>query len=105
MSVRVRQNHSCAMGSPVSPMLRMSLQEKEAPKTGGYPNWAFIKSAKGPRATALQHQGIAFSPCTKCQHTSDPATLFEKKLVHPKDKTPTHKMSNVVQYMLPNAES
>ncbi|KAM4585669.1 uncharacterized protein V3H82_004644 [Fundulus diaphanus] len=89
---------------------------KDALQTCGYPNWAFVKSARKSKRPAAEHNGeknkrknivipyVAgvseklkkiFSKHKIPVHFKPNRTL-RQRLVHPKDKTPKPKMSGVV---------
>ncbi|KAL3978929.1 G2/M phase-specific E3 ubiquitin-protein ligase [Sarotherodon galilaeus] len=91
---------------------------KEALKTCGYPNWAFIKSAKSHRKEdqtparedkkdrcnniVIPYVAGVSEKLRRVFSKHDipvyfrPSNTLRHKLVHPKDKTPKHRLNNVV---------
>ncbi|XP_065326070.1 uncharacterized protein LOC135932513 [Pelmatolapia mariae] len=91
---------------------------KEALKTCGYPNWAFIKSAEMHRKEdqtparedkkdrrnniVIPYVAGVSEKLRRVFSKHDipvyfrPSNTLRQKLVHPKDKTPKHKLNNVV---------
>ncbi|KAL3972435.1 transcription elongation factor S-II [Sarotherodon galilaeus] len=91
---------------------------KEALKTCGYPNWAFIKSAKRHRKEdqtparedkkdrrnniVIPYVAGVSEKLRRVFSKHDipvyfrPSNTLRHKLVHPKDKTPKHRLNNVV---------